>query len=146
MTAIKQEDLIQSVADAFQYISYYHPLDYIKALGEAYEREMSAYLDSDSQRRQSGTVLRLTVVTIFGLIAAVVTGYFGMNLFSFPEVPESRKLLQFGVVTVVTLSLVLFAVARSKRLSDFLEAMSDERLDGHAKWSSLARVFRKPEH
>src|SRR5574343_563375 len=39
MTAIKQEDLIQSVADAFQYISYYHPLDYIKALGEAYERE-----------------------------------------------------------------------------------------------------------
>ncbi|MGB5208128.1 MAG: fumarate hydratase, partial [Azonexus sp.] len=41
MTAIKQEDLIQSVADAFQYISYYHPLDYIKALGEAYEREAS---------------------------------------------------------------------------------------------------------
>ena len=39
MTAIKQEDLIQSIADAFQYISYYHPLDFIKALGEAYERE-----------------------------------------------------------------------------------------------------------
>jgi len=41
MTAIRQEDLIQSVADAFQYISYYHPLDFIKALGEAYEREES---------------------------------------------------------------------------------------------------------
>lgn len=41
MTAIKQEDLIQSIADAFQYISYYHPLDFIKALGEAYEREES---------------------------------------------------------------------------------------------------------
>ena len=41
MTLIKQEDLIQSVADAFQYISYYHPLDYIKALGEAYDREES---------------------------------------------------------------------------------------------------------
>lgn len=39
MTAIKQEDLIQSIADAFQYISYYHPLDFIKALGEAYDRE-----------------------------------------------------------------------------------------------------------
>ena len=39
MTAIKQEDLIASIADAFQYISYYHPLDYIAALGEAYERE-----------------------------------------------------------------------------------------------------------
>ena len=41
MTQIKQEDLIQSVADAFQYISYYHPLDFITALGEAYEREES---------------------------------------------------------------------------------------------------------
>ena len=41
MTIIKQEDLIQSVADAFQYISYYHPLDFIKALGEAYDREES---------------------------------------------------------------------------------------------------------
>ena len=41
MAAIKQEDFIQSIADAFQYISYYHPLDYIKALGEAYKREES---------------------------------------------------------------------------------------------------------
>jgi hypothetical protein len=32
MTTIRQEDLIQSIADAFQYISYYHPLDYIQAL------------------------------------------------------------------------------------------------------------------
>ncbi len=39
MTTIREEDLIQSIADAFQYISYYHPLDYIRALGEAYERE-----------------------------------------------------------------------------------------------------------
>ena len=41
MTTIKQEDLIQSVADALQYISYYHPMDYITALGEAYEAERS---------------------------------------------------------------------------------------------------------
>ncbi|WP_020648845.1 fumarate hydratase [Solimonas variicoloris] len=39
MSTIRQEDFIQSIADAFQYISYYHPLDYVKALGEAYERE-----------------------------------------------------------------------------------------------------------
>jgi fumarate hydratase class I len=38
---IRQEDFIQSVADAFQFISYYHPLDYIQALGRAYEREQS---------------------------------------------------------------------------------------------------------
>jgi len=39
MTVIRQDDLIQSVADAFQYISYYHPIDYIQALGKAWERE-----------------------------------------------------------------------------------------------------------
>jgi len=41
MTTISQEDFISSIADALQYISYYHPLDYIQALGEAYEREQS---------------------------------------------------------------------------------------------------------
>lgn len=41
MATIKQEDFISSIADAFQYISYYHPLDYIQALGKAYEREES---------------------------------------------------------------------------------------------------------
>ena len=41
MTPIKQDDLIQSVADALQYISYYHPVDYIKNLAAAYEREAS---------------------------------------------------------------------------------------------------------
>jgi len=41
MTTIKQEDLIQSVADALQFISYYHPVDYIQAVGQAYDREQS---------------------------------------------------------------------------------------------------------
>ena len=41
MTAIKQEDLIQSVADALQFISYYHPPDFIRAMAEAYEKEES---------------------------------------------------------------------------------------------------------
>ncbi len=36
---IKEADLIESVADALQYISYYHPMDYIRALGKAYEAE-----------------------------------------------------------------------------------------------------------
>src|SRR5213595_2226931 len=41
MTTIKRADLIQSVADALQFISYYHPADYIRALGRAYEAEAS---------------------------------------------------------------------------------------------------------
>ena len=39
MVTIREEELIESVADALQYISYYHPMDYIEALGEAYEAE-----------------------------------------------------------------------------------------------------------
>ncbi|HZM36836.1 MAG TPA: fumarate hydratase [Burkholderiales bacterium] len=41
MTTIRRADLVQSVADALQFISYYHPADYIRALGRAYEREQS---------------------------------------------------------------------------------------------------------
>ena len=41
MTVIKQDDLIQSVADALQYISYYHPVDFIKSMAQAYEKEQS---------------------------------------------------------------------------------------------------------
>ncbi|MEO8735731.1 MAG: fumarate hydratase, partial [Edaphobacter sp.] len=41
MATIKQDDLIQSIADALQYISYYHPVDYIANLARAYEMEES---------------------------------------------------------------------------------------------------------
>ncbi len=41
MTVIRQEDFIASVAGALQYISYYHPADYIRSLTQAYEREQS---------------------------------------------------------------------------------------------------------
>ncbi|HEX8486734.1 fumarate hydratase [Sphingomonas sp.] len=39
MTIIRAADLIESVADALQFISYYHPMDYIRALGDAYAAE-----------------------------------------------------------------------------------------------------------
>jgi len=42
MSTIRQDDLIESVAAALQYISYYHPADYIAHLARAYEREQSA--------------------------------------------------------------------------------------------------------
>src|ERR1700739_3511544 len=41
MTVIKQEDFIASVYGALQFISYYHPTDYITSLARAYEREQS---------------------------------------------------------------------------------------------------------
>ncbi len=100
-------------------------------------REMSNYLDSDSQRRQSNTVVRLTVITILGLIATVTTGYFGMNIIPFGEGSVSERILHGVVATSVFIGLVLFAVSRSKRLSDFLEAMSDETLSFGGKFKAL---------
>ncbi len=41
MSLIREEDFIQSIFDAFQFISYYHPRDFVQALGRAYEREES---------------------------------------------------------------------------------------------------------
>ena len=41
MTVIKQDDLIESVAAALQYISYYHPVDFIQHLARAYEQEQN---------------------------------------------------------------------------------------------------------
>ena len=41
MTVIRQQDFIDSIEDALQFISYYHPLDYVKAVEEAYKKEKS---------------------------------------------------------------------------------------------------------
>ena len=41
MTVIKQQDVVQSIADALQYISYYHPTDFIRAMRGAWEQEES---------------------------------------------------------------------------------------------------------
>ncbi|MNR25215.1 Fumarate hydratase (Fumerase) [compost metagenome] len=38
-TIIKQDDLITSIKDALQFISYYHPQDFIQAMSRAYDRE-----------------------------------------------------------------------------------------------------------
>ncbi|RTE87530.1 MULTISPECIES: fumarate hydratase [Gammaproteobacteria] len=41
MTVIRQQDFIDSIEDALQFISYYHPIDFVEALAEAYEKEQS---------------------------------------------------------------------------------------------------------
>ncbi|HEX8695725.1 MAG TPA: hypothetical protein VF746_25140 [Longimicrobium sp.] len=104
-------------------------------------QDMSQYLDSDSLRRQANTVVRLTVVTTVGLIATVTTGFLGMNLIEAADEPLAVRLLYFVLVLVPTTLLTLGSVMVSKRLSDFLEALSDERLPGRAK---LATLFQTP--
>ena len=105
--------------------------------------DMSDYLESDTLRRQANTVVRLTVVTAFGLIGTVATGFLGMNLFALADASFWEKLAYFIVVLVPTTVLTFYTIVKSKRLSDFLEALSDERLPASAKFQSLVDVWRR---
>ncbi len=105
--------------------------------------DMSSYLDADSLRRQANTVVRLTVVTILGLIGTVTTGFLGMNLLAEADAPVGRKLAWFVVVFFATIALTFYTMAKSKPLSDFLDAVSDERLSVWAKLKTLAAVWHR---
>ena len=106
--------------------------------------DMSSYLESDTLRRQANTVVRLTVVTAFGLIGTVATGFLGMNLFAMADASALEKLGIFMLVLVPTALLTFYTIVKSKRLSDFLEALSDERLPARAKARSFLDVWRNP--
>ena len=105
--------------------------------------DMSGYLDADALRRQANTVVRLTVVTIFGLIGTVTTGFIGMNLIDEAGAPLDRKLWIFAAVFVPTIVLTMYTMAKSKRLSDFLDVLSDERVSTWAKVKAFAGVWRR---
>jgi hypothetical protein len=64
--------------------------------------DMNAYLDADSLRRQANTVVRLTVVTMFGLIRHRDHGFLGMTLLAEADAPMSRRSWLFAVVFVLT--------------------------------------------
>ena len=104
--------------------------------------DMNAYLDADSLRRQANTVVRLTVVTLFGLMGTITTGFLGMNLLAEAEAPLWRKLIWFGVVFVFTASLTLYTMVKSRRLSDFIDALSNDRLSLRSKLAALTHVWR----
>jgi hypothetical protein len=107
--------------------------------------DMGQYLDSDAARRQSDIVLKLTVVTILGLIGTIATGFLGMNLIDETREPLHVKIFYFVAVMVPSVALTFFTVQRSGPLSELLDAMSDDSLDARAKFERFIRVFRTPE-
>jgi hypothetical protein len=100
--------------------------------------DMNGYLDADALRRQANTVVRLTVVTILGLIGTVTTGFLGMNLFAESDASWFTKALLFVLVFVPTIALTFYTIVKSKRLSDFLDIVSDERV---TTWSKVKAFF-----
>ncbi len=105
--------------------------------------DMSDYLDADSLRRQANTVVRLTVVTIFGLIGTVTTGFLGMNLLAEADAPLWRRLATFTAVALASAALTIYTMAKSKRLSDFLDVLSEEHVPALAKLRAFADVWRR---
>ncbi|HPO20886.1 MAG TPA: hypothetical protein PLO07_16965, partial [Rubrivivax sp.] len=78
-----------------------------------------------------------------GLIGTITTGFLGMNLLAEADSPWPQRLVWFGVVAVVTTVLTVVTMAKSKRLSDFLDVLSDERLRARDKARAFADVWRR---
>jgi len=105
--------------------------------------DMNEYLDTDSVRRQAQTILRLTVVTVFGLIGTVATGFLGMNLLAVAGEPLAWRAVLFLLALVLTGTITLLTVVKSKVLADFLDALSDERVSWANKWRVLRQARRR---
>ncbi len=106
-------------------------------------QDMGAYLDSDLLRRQSNIFLRLTVVTMIGLIGTTATGFLGMNLISAHEHPFVMKALYFTVTAAAFAALTIYTVAKSQRIAEFLDALTDEQLSARTKAMALLDIWRK---
>ena len=106
-------------------------------------QDMSSYLDSDTLRRQSNSMVRLTVSTIFGMMATVTSGFLGMNLIAEGDATWTLKILYFLMVGIPSVMLAFYVILKSKRLSDFLDALSDERFSLRSKSVAAENIFRK---
>ena len=104
--------------------------------------DMANYLESDTLRRQANTVVRLTVVTAFGLVGTIVTGFLGMNLIADADAPLLERVIFFAVILVATAWLTMYTVVKSKRLSDVLDALSDDRLSTKEKFGAIWEAWR----
>lgn len=104
--------------------------------------DMSQYLDSDVLRQQGETMVRLTVVTTVGLIGMATTGFLGMNLIAEADAPFITKFGIFLSVLLPTTAVTIYTVLKSRRLSEFLEKVSDERALVSAKFVAFLDVWR----
>jgi len=106
-------------------------------------QDMSQYLDSNAQRQQSTTIVRLTVVTVFSMVGTVATGLLGMNLIAEAEAPFATRLAYFFVTTLITALFMLMAVLKSKQLSDVMDVLADDQKSLRTRLSMLGKAWRR---
>lgn len=100
--------------------------------------DMGNFLEVEAFRRQSDTVVRLTVVTIFSLIGTVTTGFLGMNILAWADQPTDWRIMSFIIVLAGTTALTLYTLMKSTRLAELLETFSDEK----AGWRKRLWAFK----
>jgi CorA-like Mg2+ transporter protein len=105
-------------------------------------RDINEYLDADRTRKQTDNAMRLTVVSSCGMVGTVVTGFLGMNLYSHSDLPAIYKMLIFMVVFIPTTALALYTVIISRRIANFMEALSSEGLTWKEKMSTFGQIFK----
>ncbi len=103
--------------------------------------DMAEYLEGEEIKRQADTVVRLTVVTILGLIGTMTTGLLGMNIFDLTASSPGQKLFYFMLVFIPVTALTFYTVLKSRRLSMFLDALSNERMSNRSKLGILKNVW-----
>jgi Mg2+ and Co2+ transporter CorA len=106
-------------------------------------RDMGQYLDSNVQRQQSTTIVRLTVVTTFSMIGTVTTGLLGMNLIAEADAPTSTRLTYFFVTTLVTALLMLLAILKSKQLSNMMDVLADDQKSLRTRLAALGKPWQR---
>ena len=102
---------------------------------------MSQYLENEATRKQQESMARLTVVTTLGLIGTVATGFLGMNLFDHTGYDALTRAGIFAAVFLPTLVLVFVTVLRSQRVSEFFDAMANERISFSGKLRAFGRIW-----
>ncbi|MBR1266903.1 hypothetical protein JQ629_05200 [Bradyrhizobium sp. AUGA SZCCT0222] len=107
-------------------------------------KDMGAYLDSDLLRRQSNIFLRLTVVTMIGLIGTTTTGFLGMSsLIAATDHHLAAKAIYVAVTAAAFAALTLYTLAKSQRIAGFLDALTNERLPLRTKAEALLDIWRR---
>jgi len=106
-------------------------------------RDMSQYLDSNAQRQQSTTIVRLTVVTMFSMVGTVASGLLGMNLIAEAEAPISTRLIYFFSTTLIVALLMLWAILKSKRLSELMDLLADDQKSLGTRLTMLGKKWNR---
>lgn len=107
--------------------------------------DMVQYLDSEATRRANTIFVRLTVITVFSIVGTVATGILGMNIFALADAPASARLGYFVGALASVAAILLFAVIKSRHLSDMMDLLSNDRLPLGERFRELVRRHRADE-